>query len=70
MERWYSEEVHNPYELSLWKYIWSGWVKFSKFLRFDVGGDTCIHFWYDLWCGDSLLKDATYPELFWIAHNI
>lgn len=38
----------------------------SLILRFDVGGE---FIWYNLWCKDSLLKEAL-PELFWIAHNI
>ena len=32
----------------------------SLILRFDVGGE---FIWYNLWCKDSLLKEAL-PELF------
>jgi hypothetical protein len=33
-----------------------------------VGNDTRISFWYDLWCGGTLLKE-TFLELFQIAQN-
>ena len=47
----------------VWKSIISGWLDFSKFLRFDVGDGTRIKFWEDVWCRGCSLKEA-FPELY------
>lgn len=41
--------------VSVWKSIGSGWLAFSKLLRYDVGDDTNIKFWEDVWCEDCSL---------------
>ena len=46
----------------LWKFIRSGWLNFSKFLRYDVGDGTRVKFWDDVWCRDRPLKEA-FPNL-------
>ena len=48
--------------VSVWKSIRSGWLDFSKFLRFDVGDGTRVKFWEDVWCRDCSLKEA-FPDL-------
>jgi hypothetical protein len=55
-----------PYGVGLWKFIRSGWVKFSKFLKFEVGNGTRIQFWDDIWCCAEPLK-AMFPDLYRIA---
>jgi hypothetical protein len=40
--------------------------KFCSHTRFEVGDDSKVRFWHDLWCGDMALKDA-FPVLFGIA---
>jgi hypothetical protein len=43
-----------------------GGINVAKFLRFEVGDGSHIHFWHDLCCGDRPLK-LSYPALFSIA---
>jgi hypothetical protein len=54
------------YGVGLWKFIRSGWDKFSRMLKFEVGDVTRVRFWDDVCCTDGPLKSA-YPELFRIA---
>lgn len=42
----------------LWKYIGSGWERFSKFFRFVIGRGHDIYFWHDVWCCERVLKEA------------
>ncbi|XP_075665690.1 uncharacterized protein LOC142635420 [Castanea sativa] len=55
---WFTKSVSWAYGVCLWKSIRSGWLNFSKFLRYDVGDGTRVTFWVDVWCGDSPLKEA------------
>ena len=48
----------NPYGVSLWRFIRSDWLNFSKLLRYDVGDGTRVKFWKHVWCGDCSLKEA------------
>ena len=57
-----------PYGVGLWKFIRSGWDKFSRMLKFEVGDGTRICFWDYVWCTDGSLKDA-YLEFFRIART-
>ena len=41
--------------------------EFKGFTKLEVGHETRISFWHDLWCGDTILKEA-FPILFGIAH--
>lgn len=41
---------------TLWKHIHRDWENFFLFIKFEVGDDTKVRFWYEIWCGD-LLKD-------------
>jgi hypothetical protein len=50
----------------LWKNIRKGWETFSGFSRFEVGDGARTKFWHDLWCGDTVLKEA-FHVLFGIA---
>jgi hypothetical protein len=63
---WMSRVPMGPYGVGLWKFIRSGWVKFSKFLKFEVGNGTRIQFWDDIWCCAEPLK-AMFPDLYRIA---
>ena len=56
------------YGVSVRKSIRSGWLNFSKFLRFDVGDGTRIKFWEDVWCKDCSLKEA-FPKLYSITRT-
>ena len=63
---WTSKIPSGTYGVGLWKFIRSGWDKFSQMLKFEVGDGTRILFWDDVWCTDNPLKVA-YPELYRIA---
>ena len=53
---WCTKKVTTPYGVSLWRYIRSGWLNFSKLLVYDVGDGTRVKFWKHVWCGDCTLK--------------
>jgi hypothetical protein len=40
---------------------------FSRFVRFEVGDESKIELWQDIWCGDQSLK-ASFLVLFNIDH--
>jgi hypothetical protein len=40
--------------------------KFQSLTRFEVGYDSNVRFWHDLWHGDMVLREA-FPSLFGIA---
>jgi hypothetical protein len=63
---WCSLEPTGTFGVGLWKNIRKGWEKFVGFSRFEVGGGARTKFWHDLWCGDSILKEA-FPVLFGLA---
>ena len=46
---WYTKKVTSPYGVSLWRYIRSGWLNFSKLLVYDVGDGTKVKFWKHVW---------------------
>ena len=52
---WCMKKVTSPYGVSLWRYIRSGWLNFSKLLVYDVGDGTRVNFWKHVWCGDCTL---------------
>ena len=43
-----TKPVLGTYGFSVWKSIRSGWLDFSKFLRFDVGDGNRIKLWEDV----------------------
>jgi hypothetical protein len=65
---WCSREPVGPFGVGLWKNIRKGWEIFSGFTRFAVGDGTRTRFWHNLWCGDTVLKEA-FPVLFGIARE-
>ena len=58
----------SPYGVSLWRYIRSGWLNFSKFLVYDVGDGTRVKFWKHVWCGDCTLQEA-FPKLYHLSRS-
>ena len=59
-----TKKVTSAYGVSLWRFIKSGWLNFSKLLRYDIGDGTKVKFWKHVWCGDCTLKEA-FPELYY-----
>ncbi|KAL4637913.1 hypothetical protein ACB092_03G112400 [Castanea dentata] len=55
---WCMKKVTSPYDVSLWRFIRSGWVNFPKLLWYDVGDGTRVKFWKHVWCGNCSLKEA------------
>ena len=66
---WCTKNVTNPYSVSLWKFIRSGWVNFSKLLWYDVGDGTRVKFWKHVQCGDCSLKEA-FPKLYSLSSGL
>jgi hypothetical protein len=63
---WCSLEPAYAFGVGLWKNFRKGWEKFLALSRFEVGDGTRTKFWHDMWCGDTVLKEA-FPVLFGIA---
>ena len=63
---WCTKKVTNVYGVSLWRFIRSGRLNFSKLLQSDVGDGTRVKFWKHMWCGDCTLKEA-FPELYFLS---
>ena len=53
---WCAKPAIGTYGVSLWKFIQQGWIKFSQCTKFEVGDDTIVKFWLDVWHDDSPLK--------------
>jgi hypothetical protein len=56
---WCSKEVEGIFGVGVWKHIRRGWGVFSRYIIYEVGDGSKIHFWHDAWCGDQLLKEAS-----------
>ena len=65
---WCTKSVFGAYGVCLWKFIRSGWLNFSKFIRYDVGDGTRVKFWDDVWCRDCPLKEV-FPDLYNISRS-
>ncbi|RVW30191.1 putative ribonuclease H protein [Vitis vinifera] len=66
---WTTREVRESYGTGLWKDIRKGWEEFFLRTRICIGNGRRTRFWWDIWVGDSKLKDL-FPLLFRIAaHN-
>jgi hypothetical protein len=63
---WCSLEPAGAFGVGLWKNIRKGQEEFLGLSRFDVGDGARVKFWHDMWCGDTVLKEA-FPVLFEIA---
>jgi hypothetical protein len=63
---WCSLELVGVFRVGLWKNIRKGWEKFLGLSRFEVGDGAMTKFWHDMWCGDTIRKEA-FPVLFGIA---
>jgi hypothetical protein len=61
-----SLEPVGVFGVGLWKKIRKRWEAFSSFARFEVGDGVRTKFWHDLWCEDTVLKEA-FLDLFGIA---
>jgi hypothetical protein len=62
---WCSLNPLGAFGVGLWKNIMKGWETFSGFSRFEVGDGSRTKFWYDLWCGDTMLKEFFYFVWYW-----
>ena len=60
------KKVTSPYGVSLWRFIRSGWLNFSKLLVYDMGDGTRVKFWKHVWCGDCTFQEA-FPELYGLS---
>ncbi|RVW40733.1 putative ribonuclease H protein [Vitis vinifera] len=65
---WTIREVRESYGTGLWKDIRKGWEEFFLRTRIHIGNGRRTRFWWDMWVGDSKLKDL-FPLLFRIAAN-
>ncbi|WKA03180.1 hypothetical protein VitviT2T_021306 [Vitis vinifera] len=65
---WTTREVRESYGMGLWKDIRKGWEEFFLRTRIHIGNGRRTKFWWDMWVGDSKLKDL-FPLLFRIATN-
>ncbi|RVW72410.1 Mitotic checkpoint protein BUB3.1 [Vitis vinifera] len=60
--------TRESYGTGLWKDIRKGWEEFFLRTRIHIGNGRRTRFWWDMWVGDSKLKDL-FPMLFRIAAN-
>ena len=58
----------SPYGVSLWRFIRSGWLNFSKLLVYDVEDGTRVKFWKHVWCGDCTFQEA-FLELYCLSRS-
>ncbi|WJZ84098.1 hypothetical protein VitviT2T_003721 [Vitis vinifera] len=65
---WTTREVRESYGTGLWKDIRKGWEEFFLKTRIRIGNGRQTRFWWDIWVGDSKLKDL-FPLMFRIAAN-
>ncbi|RVW82606.1 putative ribonuclease H protein [Vitis vinifera] len=66
---WTTREVRESYGMGLWKDIRKGWEEFVLRTSIRIGNGRRTRFWWDIWVGDSKLKDF-FPLLFRITtHN-
>ena len=65
---WCTKKVTSAYGVSLWRFIRSGWLNFSKLLSYDVGDDTRVKFWKHVWCGDCTFQEA-FLELYCLSRS-
>ena len=65
---WCTKKVTSPHRVSLWRYIRSDWLNFSKLLVYDVGDGTKVKFWKHVWCGECTLQEA-FPELYCLSRS-
>ena len=65
---WYTKKVTSTYGVSLWRFIRSGWLNFSKLLLYDVRDGTRVKFWKHVWCGECTLQE-TFLELYCISRT-
>ena len=56
----------SAYGVSLWRYIRSGWLIFSKLLLYEVGDGARVKFWKHVWCEDCTLNEA-FLELYCLS---
>ena len=62
------KKVTSSYGVSLWRYIQSGWLNFSKLLVYDVGDGTRVKFWKHVWCEDCTFQEAI-PEFYCLSRS-
>ena len=60
---WTTRKVRESHGMGLWKDIRKGWEEFFLRTRIHIGNGRHTRFWWDIWVGDSKLKDF-FPLLF------
>nr|CAN71342.1 hypothetical protein VITISV_002439 [Vitis vinifera] len=65
---WTTREVRESYGMGLRKGIRKCWEEFFLRTSIHIGNGRCTRFWWDIWVGDSKLKDI-FPLLFRMATN-
>ena len=65
---WGTKTVTSPYGVSLWRYIRSGSLNFSKLLVYDVGDGTRVKFWKHVWCGECTLQEV-FSEFYCLSRS-
>ena len=59
---WTTRVWRDSFGMSLWKDITKGWEEFSARASIYMGNGSRTSFWWDIWAGDSKVKDV-YPTI-------
>ena len=68
LDGWCTKKVTSAYGVSLWRFIRSDQLNFSKLLLYDAGDGTRVKFWKHVWCGDCTLQEA-FSELYCLSKS-
>jgi hypothetical protein len=66
---WCSNNVIEPYGVSLWKHIRRDLDVSSRYISIKVGDGSWTRFSHGFWCGNHSLKKKTFPKLFCIGRD-
>ena len=65
---WYPSKPRGAHVQSLWRFIHKGWGRFFNHFSFEVGVDSSIFFWHDLWYQEDPMRDL-FPSLYVLPVN-